>query len=76
MGSMRLNKRLVVGLGLGLVTGVVAAWCSTWLPRENDDRVMAEVVHSHYHVHGPDIDHGHLHVDFVTGGHTHEHAGH
>lgn len=76
MVSMRLKTQLGAGFFLGIVAGIVAAWLSIRFPKEDGGRVMADAMHSHYHVHAPDIDHGHVHSDFVTGGHTHEHSGH
>ncbi len=62
---------------LCLCFNVLAFLVGCGRPSDNaGEQVMVQTKHSHYHVHGGDIVHGHTHTDFVNGGHTHEHDGH
>lgn len=42
----------------------------------DQEEIMIDQQHSHYHVHGSDIEHGHQHTNFQSGGHEHGHHGH
>ena len=59
-----------------LAVATALTGCGPTARETGDGPVMTAARHSHYHVHGPEIDHDHSHDDFPHGGHNHEHAGH
>jgi hypothetical protein len=62
-----------------VVTVLPAATASIGCSEQTDsdqNKIMSEQEHSHYHVHSSDIEHGHQHNNFQLGGHKHGHHGH